>query len=353
MNVFDAVRLRVLRAILRSPEPIARLITGPPAVSEGVALDLRTHLFCRLAERYNPTEAHEDAQIPARRFEQDKLSPTISDPVPDDVQVQPFTLHLPGRSLDAELIRPPGADLPALIWFHGGGFVMGSLTTHRGGLARLAKAAGCILVHVHYRLAPEHRFPSAHEDAWEAFAALQRLAPSLGLHPQRLAIGGDSAGANLAASVCNRFGAEGLPGPFLQVLLYPGTDSSQELPSYEELATGYFMTRSQVRWYIDHLVTCPEDRVDPRLSPLQARSLEGTAPAVVITAGFDVLRDEGRAYAARLQEVGSLARHVHEPGLIHGFLNFAGALEACRDGVDRLGAVLFEELRSGHWSVSR
>lgn len=343
MKLLDRLQLRVLARLLRLPTPLARRLAGPTARTEGYPLDLRTQVFCRLSELYNPTEARDDALIPQRRREQDALSPLISGPMPVDVAVEPFTLHLSGRALRAEVLRPPGDELPALLWLHGGGFVMGSLDTHRASLAQLARRARCTIVHVAYRLAPEHRFPAAHDDALESWLHLLDLAPTLRLGP--LAIGGDSAGANLAASVCARCHDEGHPAPRLQVLVYPAVDSSTEHPSYAELRTGFFMTRTQVRWYIERTISSPADRLDPRMSPLLRADLRGLAPALLLTAGFDVLRDEGRAYAQRLAEAGALRAHLHEPTLIHGFLNFTGVVEACQAGLDRLAQRIGEELR--------
>jgi acetyl esterase len=201
-----------------------------------------------------------------------------------------------------------------IVYFHGGGWVTGSLDSHDGLCRRLCNASQSRIVAVGYRLAPEHRFPAAVDDAYEA---TRWAADSF---TGGTAVCGDSAGANLAAAVCLMSRDRGGPGIAAQALVYPITDCDFERPSYLENREGYFLTREAMMWFWDQYVPDPDDRADPRVSVLRAADHSRLPPAWILTAGFDVLRDEGEAYADRLRASGVSVESVHRPGLIHGFL---------------------------------
>ncbi len=221
-----------------------------------------------------------------------------------------------------------------MLYLHGGGFILGSLDTHDGLCRRLAARAGLVVVAVDYRLAPEHPFPSAYEDAVAAWAAVRASGPGPWL------IGGDSAGANLAA-------VQAIDGSArLQVLLYPVVDMLHQdglYPSITEFWDGYLLTGEGMRQCADMLVADGQDRADPRLSPIRAE-LGRASPALVVTAGFDPLRDQGRAYAVALQKAGVRAHLLEECRLPHGFADFAGVVPAARRAVDRVADVIRAEL---------
>ena len=215
---------------------------------------------------------------------------------------------------------PDGTRLPALVYFHGGGWVIGDLETHDVLCRQITAEAGITVVSVDYRLAPEHKFPASADDAWTATKWVAAHAGELGVDPAKLAVGGDSAGGNLAAVVALQARDAGGPKISLQVLLYPVTDVGAETQSYRDLADGYLLTREGMRWFIAHYLAKPQDAEDWRASPARAKSLTGVAPALVITAGYDPLRDEGDAYAQKLRAAGVNVDHVSYGGMIHGFI---------------------------------
>jgi len=215
---------------------------------------------------------------------------------------------------------PDATRLPALVFFHGGGWVIGDLETHDTLCRQLTAEAGITVVAVDYRLAPEHKFPASADDAWTATKWVAAHAGELGVDAAKLAVGGDSAGGNLAAVVALQARDAGAPKISLQVLLYPVTDVGAETQSYRDLADGYMLTREGMRWFIAHYLGKPQDAEDWRASPIRATSFAGVAPALVITAGYDPLRDEGDAYAQKLRAAGVNVDHVSFGGMVHGFI---------------------------------
>jgi acetyl esterase len=217
----------------------------------------------------------------------------------------------------------PGDTLPALVYFHGGGWVIGDLDTHDSLCRHLANAARCIVVAVDYRLAPEHKFPAAVEDCFAATLWVAREAVALGIDRERLAVGGDSAGGNLAAVVSLIARDRGAPKLGYQALLYPAVECGMTHPSHDRFAEGYLLTRPTMKWFYEHYLRGPADVADRRASPLRAADLSGVAPALVLTAGNDVLCDEGEAYARRLEQNRVPVLRRHFPDQIHGFLTRA------------------------------
>ncbi len=231
-----------------------------------------------------------------------------------------------------------GTRLPGLVYFHGGGFVIGSLDTHEGMCRMLANASGCRLISIDYRLAPEHPFPAAVEDAFAATKWVGEHAADLGIDPDRLGVAGDSAGANLAAVVAQLTTQAGGPKLALQVLLCPRTDAAADTQSLREFAEGYLLEAATMQWFADHYDV--HDPYDPRVSPLRAASLAGLPPAHIHTAAFDPLRDEGKAYADRLAEAGVAVAYTCHPGMIHHFYALAGAIPYARTAIEEVGAAI-------------
>jgi acetyl esterase len=238
---------------------------------------------------------------------------------------------------------------PLIVFFHGGGFVQGGLDSHDGICRLLAKHAGAHVLAVDYRLAPENPFPAAVEDACAALDWALEHAPELGADPARVAVAGDSAGGNLAA-VSARVAAQRADevgrAPILQVLIYPATDFVGRSRSHELFEQGFFLTREDMDWFTASYVA-GADPEDPRLSVLRAPDLGAVPPALVVTAGFDPLRDEGEAYAQRLRdaEVPVVVRRF--PGLIHGFINMTGISASARDAVLEMAGTVRALLRVG------
>jgi acetyl esterase len=250
----------------------------------------------------------------------------------------------PAGPIPLRLYRGQGATearpQPALIYFHGGGWVIGDLESHDQVCRALANAASSIVVAVDYRLAPEHKFPAAAEDAMAALEWIASNAARLGIDAARLAIGGDSAGGNLAAVAAIDASDRGASRIRLQFLVYPAADMSREWPSAERHAQQLPLTRAAMNWFIAHYVRSPADKADWRASPLRAASLKGLPPAFIVTAGFDPLCDEGQAYAQALRTAGVSVVHELFAGQIHGFLSMGRIVADSRRLIDMAAAQL-------------
>ncbi len=237
-------------------------------------------------------------------------------------------------------VAAPGGPLPCLVFYHGGGFVIGDLDTHDALCRQLANHACCKVVAVHYRRAPEDQFPAAVDDSLAAIHWVESQAGNLGIDANRLAVAGDSAGGNLAAVVSQLTQQVKGPKVCFQILIYPTTRVRAETESMTENAEGYFLDRATMDWFMDCYIPKDVDTTDPRLSPLLAEDLSGLPPAYVITAGFDPLRDEGKAYADRLSSSGVEVTYKHYDDMIHGFFNMTGLLEDGRDAVKEAAKAL-------------
>jgi acetyl esterase len=245
-------------------------------------------------------------------------------PSPPEVNVVDRTIPGPGGDIPVRVYTPVDAATPTgvLVYFHGGGFVAGSIASHDGTVRELAAQAGCIAVSVDYRLAPEHPYPAAFDDCVAALAWVAEHAPELGGDPDRLAIGGDSAGGNLCAAVALRNRDVAGPALKLQLLVYPVIDPACATESMAANATGFMLTADSMRWmWQTYAGDGGLDENDPYLAPVAAKDLRGLPPAVVVTAEFDPLRDEGEAWARRLEEAGVPTTLVRYDGQIHGFFS--------------------------------
>jgi len=283
---------------------------------------------------------HELAPTAARAAFDRLRSPAPGEPV-ERIEER----SVPGPDGDAIAVRlyaPADAARlgPALVYFHGGGWVIGNLDTHDNLCRALANRSGARVVSVDYRLAPESPWPAAPEDCYAVVRHLAERGAALGIDGSRLAVGGDSAGGNLAAVVALM--ARDRSGPALrhQLLLYPVVDHDFDRPSYSENADGYFLTRDAMRWFWDQYVADPARRHEAYASPLRAEKLEGLPAATVLTAEFDPLRDEGEAYAERLRGAGVTTTATRYDGQIHGFVSLLDVFDAGRRAVDQIGATL-------------
>jgi acetyl esterase len=232
-----------------------------------------------------------------------------------------------------------GGAAPLLLWLHGGGWVIGDLDTADATARALANRSGAVVVSVDYRLAPEHTAPAALDDALAALTWAVENGELLGVDATHVAVGGDSAGGNLAAVLCQRVRDEFGPDIDFQLLVYPVVDCTLSHPSIEENAEGYFLTKDAMEWFCGHYLG-DVDAKDPSVSPLHADSLAGLPPALVITAELDPLRDEGEAYAAALRDAGVAVEAIRYEGQIHGFLGMAAMLDDGKDALDRAGSAL-------------
>ncbi|MBN2320965.1 MAG: alpha/beta hydrolase [Acidobacteria bacterium] len=261
-------------------------------------------------------------------------------------RVEDRMLPGPGGDIPARIYVPSGEEpLPVLLYFHGGGWVLGDLESSDGLCRILANAAGCIVVSVDYRLAPEHPFPAAIDDAYYATEWAAANAPVFGGDPSRIAVCGDSAGGNLAAVVAMIARDRGEPAIKFQLLIYPATDAACNTPSYSENAEDYFLTKAAMQWFWNHYLRNETDRSHPHASPLRATNLAGLPRALVITAEFDPLRDEGEQYAERMRAAGTPVQLIRYDGMIHGFYTMSGMIDRGRTAVQQSAESLRNALK--------
>jgi acetyl esterase len=285
----------------------------------------------------SPTEARQVyAQLSAGR--------TSDDPVGS---VEDRSVPSPDGEVPIRIYRPQGdGPFGVCLFFHGGGWVIGDIDTHDAQARSLASRSGCAVVSVDYRLAPEHVFPGPLEDCFAATTWVVEHAGELGFDPARVAVAGDSAGGNLAAAVSILARDRGGPDLAFQLLVYPATDHSFSQASYLENAEGYFLTAAAMRWFSAHYLADGEP-TDPLAAPLHAPDLSNLPPALVITAEYDPLRDEGEAYGDRLVEAGVPCTIRRYDGMIHGFLGLAHLLDQGATALDEASSALREAIGRG------
>jgi acetyl esterase len=251
----------------------------------------------------------------------------------------------PDGPVSVRVYRPSEEEgLPALVWFHGGGWVLGNVPGSDVTCRHLAKESGAVVVSVEYRLAPEHPFPAGPEDCYAATAWVAEHAAEIGADGGRLAIGGDSAGGNLAAVVALMARERGAPDVKAQLLVYPVTDALMTYPSMRENAEGYLLTEASMRWFWGHYLGDSGNEKEPLASPIYADDLSGLPPALVMTAEFDPLRDEGEAYAKRLEQAGVPVTVTRYDGHIHGFFGMSGVFDITEKAIEQAARWLGQSL---------
>jgi acetyl esterase len=262
-------------------------------------------------------------------------------------RIENRTMPGPAGDIAVRVYTPLGKSddvLPGFVFYHGGGFVLGDLDSHDDLCRCLANGSGCRTVAIDYRLAPENPFPAAVDDCFAATTYIASHAVEFGIDPARLAVGGDSAGGNLAAVVCQLAKMQGAPKIAFQLLIYPVTQlgADAETRSMRENAKGYFLEKESMDWFTK--LYCPDmaHRTDPRLSPLLCGDLSSLPPAYVVTAGFDPLRDEGKDYADKLDAAGVPITYVNYPGMVHGFFSMRSLIPKAREAVSATAAALGE-----------
>ncbi|OFJ54716.1 alpha/beta hydrolase [Mycolicibacterium grossiae] len=325
LALLNAVSGVLVPLVARIPEPVKRgLLGGRRVTLDGNTLDttLQLVLGVQNASGVSGLVASDDVTVARAQLRAlaKKIDPAIA------VDVAELTVPGPAGDLGARHYAPPGSTggEPLLVFFHGGGFVVGDLDTHDALCRLLCRDAGVHVLSVDYRLAPEHKAPAAGEDCYAAYRWAVAHAADLGADPARIAVGGDSAGGNLATVVCQTARAAGdVPLPALQLLIYPATNFAEDTRSKTLFAEGFFLTKPHMDWFRDnYLLGASVDVADPRISPLLADDLSGLPPAIVVTAGFDPLRDEGNRYADALAAAGVPVDRREYGSLVHGFANF-------------------------------
>ena len=297
--------------------------------------------------RIPPT--HTLTPVEARAFYRERRAITQPDP-PDVASVEDLQAEGPHGPIGLRLYRPSvapeaGQLLPGLVYFHGGGWVIGDLETHDSLCRQLATQSGCAVLAVDYRLGPEHRFPCAVDDCIAATRWCRTHAQRLGLDPARMAVGGDSAGGNLAAVVALAARDAGDPPVRMQLLIYPATDMRRQAPSHSTNGQGYLLTSDTIAYFHDHYIADPAADTDWRASPLLHGDLAGLPEAFVLTAGYDPLRDEGLQYSQRLSEAGNKATHVCFERQIHGFITMGRVIDEAQSAVTLCAAMLAQALQ--------
>lgn len=340
----EKVAVRALGAL---PASIKRRIAGPPLRLDGLDLDLDTQVLLRLAERNQPPPLSQRTLAQARADLRHSAA-VVAGAAIALADVRDTTVTGAAEQLRARMYTPEEArverDGPLVLYFHGGGWVCGDLDTHDQTCRALARSSGARVLSVEYRLAPEHPFPAPVEDAFAAFRYVAANAATLGVDPQRIAIAGESSGGHLAAVTAQQAAAASGPQPAFQLLIYPVTDLVNESESRRTFAEGFLLTKEDLDWYERQFLGENGDRHDPRASPLLAPDLSGCATALVVTAGFDPLRDEGEAYARALQDAGVSVSQRRYPGYIHSFTHPSAIGRGAREALAEIGGVLRKAL---------
>ena len=331
-----AAEHQLIKFICGLPPRLQRLLFGSPPVLDGqqLAADIQALLWLdRLVSDDGFSKSKGVEQTRAERLKEARI--VAHRPPVSMERVEPLELPGPAGPIPARLYTPPGAQdpTPLLVYFHGGGWVIGDLETHDDPCRFLAAHSGAKLLSVDYRLAPEHPFPAAAEDAFAAYEWATANAERLGVDPGRIAVGGDSAGGNLAGATCLTAREAGVPSPAMQLLIYPVTETAGTAASRRTFAEGFLLTRGDMNWFEERYLPPGVDREDPRVALLNATDLSGLPPAYVAVAGFDPLRDEGEAFAQQLREAGVQVALRRHPELVHTFASLTAICPSARQAM--------------------
>ena len=340
-------KLALLSALLiaRAPESVAALwFIGRRRVVDGRVIDPKAQALGELFNKVRvpgvvPTlaESRRSLQILAEKFD-----------LPSPPGVARRDLRLPGAAgeIGARLYdtQPQARNRPVLVYVHGGGWVQGGIDTHYGLCGQIALEAGIRVIALDYRLAPENPWPAGPEDVRAAYRALRADPAACGIDPDRMAVGGDSAGGNLTAVLMHDLAAAGEAMPRAQVLIYPAVDGRMATPSMAALKDAYVLPRDRIGWYLDQYLPVGQDRDDPRISPLNSPHLAGQPPALILHAGHDPLWDDGRLYAEALTAAGVGVTMLPYPGQVHAFVSARRAIPQARDAVSRISGWLKDRL---------
>jgi acetyl esterase len=324
---------RIVRRTCGLSPRAQRRLAGPPPQLDGQVLASDVHMLLSLARRAGETSLVEGRTVEQARAENLEGVPAISGPPRPMARLEEIAIPGPGGEIPARLYVAPGAPPepgPLLVYYHGGGWVIGDLDTHDSVCRFLAAFSGCRVLSIEYRLAPEHPFPAPVEDAASAFAWAAEHVGELGADPNRIAVGGDSAGGNLSAAVSLLARDGGGARPAMQLLFYPATDVVGDHPSRDTFAEGFLLTRADMDWFECRYLPDGAEAGDPRVSMMSTTDLSDLPPAYVATAGFDPLRDEGEVYARRMREAGTRVVLRRHSDLIHGFANLTAVCPSAR-----------------------
>jgi acetyl esterase len=338
-----SVPFTLARRALAVPDRVVQLVAGDPIEVDGRVLNRTVQLMLAVEERTGLGALNGDG-VAERRARMQQAT-ALGMPIATDLHVS--DRYIPGGvgALQVRVYRPYDLEPtpPAIVFFHGGGWVVGDLDSHDGSCRVLAIESGCVVVSVDYRLAPEHVFPAAVEDCVTAYRWVVANAGELSVDPHAVAVMGDSAGGNLAAVVAQVARDLDVAPPVAQGLVYPGLDFRMETRSIELFAEGFFLSRADMDWFCAQYLPDPADITNPLASPALAEDLRGVAPAWVWTAGFDPLRDEGRAYAEALDKAGVVVHQRCYDDQVHGFFGMGvlpGGLDIITEMSRQMGALV-------------
>jgi acetyl esterase len=314
----DLPKLEMAHTMLSETDAL-RLLEGHRITRDGRTMDPKAQIVGEFVKSIRVPGVY--PPLPELRQQLVTMTQLMDEPAPALPRVEDLRVgNIPARLYSPQ---PAGhAPLPVLAYFHGGGWVQGDLQTHNGLCARLALWSGAIVVAIDYRLAPENKFPAAVDDCLAAYRWLRQSGGTLGIDTTRVAVGGDSAGGNLSAVVSQ----QAKPVPSFQVLIYPALDFAYATPSHRIMPDAHILPKDRIDWYTVQYLRDETDKTDLRASPLLARDLAGQPPAMIVSCGFDPLRDEAALYAEKLRGAGVAVQYKEWPGQIHGFLSMAKAI---------------------------
>lgn len=331
----DATQKAILKLILSLPSPILRAMSGGGVVYKGGrTLDPRFQFFAHAAKKLPPMSSLTPAEAVAGSA---RGLAAVQGPLEPGVRTESLSVEGPNGPIPCRAYRPEAQDIhaPLIVYAHMGGGVIGDLETCHAFCSILARIVRTAVISVDYRLAPDHKFPAGLEDVLAAYRWARDNTARFGASAAPPAIGGDSMGGNFSAIVAQEMRRKGEPQPSAQILIYPAVDVASETPSMTTFGDAYPLTRETMEWFMGHYMGADADPADPRLSPDRTEDLSGLAPAVIATAGFDPLTDQGEAYAKRLQAAGVPVRYRRYDSLAHAFTAFTGAIPAadaaCRE----------------------
>ncbi len=341
-----AIEHRVARFLCNLPRPVRGFLAGRPHRHEGLHLDQQLQILLRIRTLRGSKPFSHYTPKQARELYRHESAVGSGKPVSVGA-VRDLSVDGAAGPLRARLYTPVGAGPhPLLVYYHGGGFVIGDLDTHDAPCRLLCQEGRVQVLAVDYRLAPEHPFPAAPDDCLAALQWARKNAASIGADPKRIGVGGDSAGGNLAAVVALQCKLTGKEAPAFQLLIYPTTDSTREWNSYATFGEGFILCDEERKWFMHHYLQNPQsDLYDLKATPMLADDLSGLAPALVVTADFDMLRDEGEAYYEALLQAGTPAKRLRASGVGHGFIHTIGVNKASRDATIEIAKMTGDALR--------
>jgi acetyl esterase len=344
----DATQKAILKLILSLPSPVLRAMSGGRVVYKGGrTLDPRFQFFAHAAKKMPPMSSVSPPEAVAGSA---RGLAAVQGPLEPGVRTESLSIEGPNGPVPCRAYRPENQDAnaPLIVYAHMGGGVIGDLETCNAFCSILARIVRTAVISVDYRLAPDHKFPAGLEDVLAAYRWARDNTGRFGAASTAPAIGGDSMGGNFAAIIAQEMQRKGEPAPAAQILIYPAVDVASETASMTTYADAYPLTRATMDWFMGHYMGADADPADPRLSPDKTADVSGLAPAVIATAGFDPLVDQGEAYAKRLDQAGVPVRYRCYDSLAHGFTAFTGAIPAADAACREIAELVRETLE--YWA---